>query len=118
MKIVHFCFFIFCVMALFVSCLNDDEPKDWTEVVNLYVSSETADYKPLESNPDAEPGIGIQIRTSTSDAWSTVDVNAIEGFSYEEGFEYHLKVEKTHLANPPADALGVKYKLIEIIFRK
>lgn len=105
-------------MALFVSCLNDDEPKDWTEVANLYVSSETAAYKPWESNPDAEPGVGIQIRSSTADAWSTVAMNTIEGFNYEEGFEYHLKVEKTHLANPPADALGVRYKLIEILSKK
>ena len=39
----------------------------------------------------------------------------IEGFEYQQGHEYELKVQKTTLANPPADASNIAYKLLEII---
>ena len=44
-------------------------------------------------------------------------MQAIQNFLsvYKKGTEYTLKVEKTTLANPPADDSNVRYKLIEII---
>jgi len=39
----------------------------------------------------------------------------IEGFEYEAGNEYLLKVLKTPIANPAADGHTATYKLIEII---
>ena len=32
----------------------------------------------------------------------------IEGFEYEEGYEYVLKVKKTTLENPPADSSSIR----------
>ena len=39
----------------------------------------------------------------------------IEGFNYEEGYEYEIVVEVTKVENPPADASSLKYTLIEVV---
>jgi hypothetical protein len=118
MRTIYSRLLILCMITLFVSCLDNDEMKDRSVVVNLYVSSEAVGYKPLESDPDAVPGIGMKIRENTKDAWSVISQNAIEGFTYEAGFEYFLKVEKTYLANPLQDAPNIKYKLLNVLSKK
>lgn len=56
---------------------------------------------------------GADIR---SDNWSLFYFeNSIEGFAYEAGYIYDLRVEKTHIPNPPQDASSIEYKLIEIL---
>ena len=42
----------------------------------------------------------------------------IEGFNYEEGFEYVIKVKEYILENPPADASGKRYVLKQIISKE
>jgi len=39
----------------------------------------------------------------------------IEGFDYEEGYEYEIVVEVTKVENPPADASSLKYSLVEVV---
>jgi hypothetical protein len=39
----------------------------------------------------------------------------IEGFTFEDGFEYELVVSKTEILNPPADGSSVAYELIEVV---
>lgn len=100
-------------------CLGfEDEPKDWSEVVNLYVSSETGDYRSFEYPAELPPLEGMKIRENINSEWTVIHINGIEGFVYEKGFEYYLKVEKIHIANPPMDASDIKYKLIEVISKK
>jgi len=50
------------------------------------------------------------------DAWTFFYTN-IEGFDYEPGYVYKLKIKKEHLDPKlvPADASSIKYSLIEII---
>ncbi len=51
-----------------------------------------------------------------SDNWSLFYYeNSIDGFEYEAGYVYDLRVEKTHIPNPPQDASSIEYKLIEVI---
>jgi|GEM_PF-879337 len=38
----------------------------------------------------------------------------IDGFTFEEGFEYTLRVNITEVENPPADASSLNYELVEI----
>ena len=42
----------------------------------------------------------------------------IEGFTYEEGYKYALKVLVTQLKNPPADGHSETYKLLNIISKE
>lgn len=39
----------------------------------------------------------------------------IEGFEYEWGYTYKLRVRVTEIKNPPEDVLPLKYRLIEIL---
>lgn len=40
--------------------------------------------------------------------------NEIRGFTYEEGYEYTLRVALERVANPPADGSSVKYHLVRV----
>jgi hypothetical protein len=42
----------------------------------------------------------------------------IEGFDYEEGYTYEIKVKKTEIENPPMDGSSIKYELLEVISKK
>ncbi|HNF49270.1 MAG TPA: DUF4377 domain-containing protein [Chitinophagales bacterium] len=42
----------------------------------------------------------------------------IEGFNYEEGYEYELLISKEKIVNPPADASDTKYTLVKEISKK
>jgi hypothetical protein len=97
---------------LMVSC-QDSGNKDWTEEVLMTVAPEFVDYHPIESNGVASDG--LHVKEDNISHWIKIPLDAIENFDYEVGYEYRLKVLKTHLANPPADGSDVKYKLIEII---
>jgi len=39
--------------------------------------------------------------------------DAIEGFDYEPGYNYKLRVRKTPIANPPMDASSIQWTLVE-----
>ncbi|GAB3902609.1 hypothetical protein GCM10028803_29580 [Larkinella knui] len=39
----------------------------------------------------------------------------IEGFNYEEGFEYKLTVKREKIDNPPADGSSIRYILVKVI---
>ncbi len=57
---------------------------------------------------------GNQIGTSD---WSLF-YNGIEGFQYEEGFVYTLKVRVEKIENPPADGSSGKYTLLKVITKE
>lgn len=41
--------------------------------------------------------------------------NEIEGFKYEEGYDYEILVNKKEIDNPPADGPSFIYKLVNIV---
>lgn len=41
--------------------------------------------------------------------------NSIQGFDYEAGYVYDLRLEVTHIENPPADGMSTELKLLEIL---
>lgn len=41
--------------------------------------------------------------------------DSIEGFEYEQGYEYVIEVKIEHKENPPADGSNLKYSLIRVI---
>ena len=42
-------------------------------------------------------------------------VEYLDGFDFEWGYIYDLKVKETHLASPPEDGSSYRYELIEVI---
>ncbi len=41
--------------------------------------------------------------------------NAIEGFTFEPGYTYELRVNVETIANPPADGSSLRYTLVEVV---
>ncbi|MDR1645087.1 MAG: DUF4377 domain-containing protein [Tannerellaceae bacterium] len=102
----------FFTLLMMVGC-EDSENKDWTEEVLITVASEFVDYHPIEGNGTTSNG--LHIKEDNISYWIKIPLNDIEDFNYEVGYEYRLRVLKTHLVNPPADGSAFKYKLIEIM---
>lgn len=63
-----------------------------------------------------ELALCVQSRVNVSDDWSFF-YDHIEGFEYEWGFTYRIKVKIEGIENPPEDSSSVKYTLLEIIER-
>jgi heat shock protein HslJ len=63
-------------------------------------------------------GVGPQkcllIREDPNAEWSYF-YDAIEGFEWEAGFEYELRVNISEVENPPADGSSLRYELIEVV---
>lgn len=95
-----------------IGCNKDDMLKDRVETVTLYVSPQTGSYQPWGSEQPVEC---MLVKEEGSDQFQPLAFGDIAGFTYEKGYAYTLSVEKTTLANPPADASSVTYKLLQII---
>ncbi|MFC3158151.1 protein of unknown function [Chryseobacterium arachidis] len=54
----------------------------------------------------------LQVKETPAGNWTNFYSN-IEGFTYEPGFEYVLKVKTEKIENPPADGSSIKYTLIK-----
>lgn len=57
------------------------------------------------------------IREKQTDPWSNF-YGSIEGFDYEEGYEYLIKVKVTKIKNSPADGSSLKYTLVEVLRKR
>jgi len=56
----------------------------------------------------------LQIRASAADPWNLL-YDGIEGFHYEDGNAYELRVSIELVRRPPADATSKRYHLVEIV---
>lgn len=56
----------------------------------------------------------LQVMREIDDAWISW-YDGIDGFVYEPGYEYVLRVEESSLQNPPADRSAIQWKLIEVV---
>ncbi|GAA5082670.1 hypothetical protein GCM10023210_00280 [Chryseobacterium ginsengisoli] len=54
----------------------------------------------------------LQVKENSSGEWTNFYSN-IEGFTYEPGYEYVLKVKTEKIENPPADGSSIKYTLVK-----
>lgn len=72
----------------------------------LIIASETKDCTAVA------PMKCLQVKEKESESWSHFYSN-IEGFTYESGFEYVLKVKTEKIENPPIDSSSVRYILVK-----
>lgn len=59
----------------------------------------------------------LQVRESEAAEW-TLLYSPIQGFDYEEGHAYELRVGALRDAEPPADAPAMRYRLLEIVSKR
>lgn len=100
-----------CTLSL-IGCHEKDEFKDKVETIRMYVSSETSTYVPWGSDQPVEC---MLVKEEGRPEYSKLSFKGITGFTYEQGHEYVLKVEKQTSVAPLADGTRVRYKLLEIM---
>lgn len=101
------------LLVLLAACRNDTSeisPNEATLRVNYY----------REQCTGVEPQTCYLVQQDQkvgTDEWNYF-YDQIEGFDYEEGFIYTLKVRITPVANPPADGSDRKYTLLEVLSKE
>lgn len=104
------------IVTFLVSACNDDEPKDVVKEIAMSISSETGVMHDLFDSEGKYPIECMLVMSEDNPGvWETLGFNRIEGFIYERGHEYELRVKRTILANPPMDASDRSYSLIRIL---
>ena len=110
---------LFSLLAVFTftSCSDDekDDEKDSVTEVNIYVSDETEIMYDLFDGECTYPIECMLVKEGDAGDWQKLPFGFIEGFTYEKGHSYTLRVSKTTLANPPQDALNFTYKMKSIV---
>ena len=74
----------------------------------LYVGAEQVDCV------GSAPQKCLLIKENPNDDY-TYFYSHIEGFEWEAGYEYELRVKVTENDNPPADASSLHYQLVEVV---
>ena len=77
------------------ACMNEDEPKDITKEVTMYVSSETGIMYDLFDSEGEFPIECMLVKEQGEDEYRPLAFCGIQGFEYEKGYEYDLRVNKT-----------------------
>lgn len=85
-----------------------EAPSATGEVMTLYVGPFLADCVGVA------PQQCLQVKT-TPDGEYQLFYDTIQGFEYEEGYEYEIVVSRTEVENPPADASKYQYSLVEVV---
>jgi len=90
-----------------------DEEDGYPEAVtsSLYVGPELADCQGLVARKC------MQVREDPTAPWGNF-YSQIEGFTYERGYAYELRVRKEPVANPPADGSSIRYILEEVVSKE
>jgi len=103
------------IACLFVAACSDDEPKDKSKDIQMLVSEEPGVMFDLFDDEGKHPIMCLRVQDEDfPNEWRNLSMSAIEGFEYQIGHRYTLRVRRTILANPPADASSYTYKLLEI----
>lgn len=105
-----------CILGItcLSSCQNDDEEN--VDIVKAIIVE--VDSTPCIVNiewPEPYSITGMSIKEENSSEWQKVPLTRINGFTYEPGYYYTLKVKKVIPANPPADGSSRNYILIEVL---
>ena len=108
--------FLFIACLFFVTACSGDEPKDKTKDIIMSVSEEPGVMYDIFDDEGKYPMICLRVMDDDFPGeWRNLPMTAIEGFEYEIGHMYTLKVRRTILANPPADASSYTYRLIAVL---
>lgn len=106
------------VTGFIMSACSDNEPKDRSELIHMWVSAQTTETYVWGDDNHENPIECMQVKYSLDGSWEPMLFGTIEYFQYEKGVEYELSVIRTTLSNPPADGPSFTYRLESIISRK
>lgn len=59
----------------------------------------------------------MQVRRGRDGPWELF-YDQIQGFEFEPGFTYELRVRVSNVDHPPADASSLRYELVEVVDKR
>jgi hypothetical protein len=59
----------------------------------------------------------LQVREAADRPWQYF-YSDIEGFTFEPGFDYELRVREEKVANPPADGSSLRWTLVRVVSKR
>ena len=95
---------VLCVLPLGCGLIEPD-----SEVLTLFVGPEQ-----VECMGFMFPTTCLQVRFQPEGDWEAFG-DPIEGFDFEPGFFYELRVKRVSITDPPADASSYRWILLELI---
>jgi hypothetical protein len=101
--------FVGAAFTLLTSCSNPSGPGD--RVLTLQVASTKVPCTGMF------PTQCLQIRSGPEEPWG-IFYGGIEGFTFEAGNEYTLRVSLHAIADPPADGSSIVYRLLAVLSRQ
>jgi len=78
------------------------------EIITLFVAPQTVECVGVG------PRTCLQVRESPDEEWHNF-FEGVDGFEFEPGFYYELRVARYRVENPPADASSFRYVLLEVV---
>lgn len=106
------------VLTTLTACKNNQTTSDvpnTNEQTNSSTSNEDQIITVADHRQDCE-GVGkfkcLLIKKDNAPEWSLF-YSTIEGFEYEEGYEYQLQIRTETIDNPPADGSSIRYILVK-----
>lgn len=104
----------FFAVAGLTSCSSDDDDvkEDVVTDIIMEVSNTVTVTHPTTDNPTGEY---MNVREKGTEKWMNLAMGRIEGFEYEYGHQYELKVRKTRVGDRLVDGSMYTYKLLQII---
>ena len=90
---------------MLVLCLS---VKSYDETKHIYIADHLVDCVGVA------PQKCMLVKENIVDEW-TIFYGNIEGFTYEKGYKYLLKVKIEEVKNLPADGSSLKYTLLEVL---
>lgn len=110
MNMKHYLFLLF-TLAFSFSCKKENVDNQIIMMVKDTKVSCTGGNGPMEC---LQVQMGEKVGSQT---WEYF-YSPIEGFNYQPGYVYTLKVKTEPIKNPPADGSSVKYTLIEVVLKE
>ncbi len=96
-------FLVLCALLLACGLIEPD-----SEELTLFVGPERVECMGLF------PTTCLQVRFNPEGNWEAF-YDPIEGFDFEPGFFYELRVRRVSIADPPADASSYRWILLELV---
>ena len=99
---------ILALLLLPVGCGITEPVVKKAETLTLFVGPERTECMTII------PTTCLQVRFSPEGSWENFS-DPIEGFEFELGFLYELRVRRIPIADPPADGSSFRWILLELV---
>ncbi|GAB3274809.1 hypothetical protein GCM10027347_47930 [Larkinella harenae] len=97
--------FSICLVLLFSACDKNNLKPD---IITMQVADKYRDCMSVG------PQKCLWVKMEDEANWSN-HYFGIEGFTYEEGYQYTLTVRRKHIKNPKADGPSIRYILVNVV---